>query len=89
MSRKMNVLNVAEDFASRESGGEVGGFRIFRIEGPVKFRQNEDFSAAAHLLVNDVHVEILKLSRRAFLNCENANLYEEQPTPPQTLTLRT
>ena len=62
LARKMEVLNLGEVFAHGEPEVDLAvAVEVLRVQGSVHLGQNEDLLTAGELLVQDVHVEILKI----------------------------
>ena len=62
LARKMEVLDLGEVFAHGEPEVDLAvAVEVLRVQGSVHLGQNEDLLTAGELLVQDVHVEILKI----------------------------
>ncbi len=69
LTREVNVVNVGEVLAHRHAGTQaaVGG-QVLGVEGPVHFGKDQNFAKTRKLLVQDVHVKILKICQRKLYN---------------------
>ena len=62
LARKMEVMDLGKVFAHGEPEVDLAvAVEVLRIQGSVHLGQNEDLLTAGELLVQDVHVEILKI----------------------------
>jgi hypothetical protein len=61
LTREVNVVNVGEVLAHRHPGTQaaVGG-QVLGVEGSVHFGKDQNFAKTRKLLIQDVHVKILK-----------------------------